>query len=214
MLSLSAAVSVAATDRGQERIVALLDVPAPGFAEHVAERIAGDDVAQLSAQLVKLRSEVRLLALENQAIGVKLARFESDHSSITTASLPEPARHAERPVAEPRQAYPPIPAPRASPGATAPLAGTAHFALEIGSGATRDELDALWDILSTRHDSVLDGLVPTFAVVSGEDGRQRLLLRAGPIDDATVATTACAALRERGTACSPVSEHRQAPVIP
>jgi hypothetical protein len=44
----------------------------------------------------------------------------------------------------------------------------------------------LWDILSTRHDPVLDGLVPTFAVVSGEDGRQRLLLRAGPIDATTI----------------------------
>lgn len=227
LVSLGAATLTALTDRGMERVAGLINPVAPGFAARVSARVEGAEIAELSAQLARLRSEVKLLALENEALATRITRIDTDAANpIATASLPA-ADQREAPDSQPRQVYPPIPFSQrdmaievTTNGVDADLEQLAsaeareaetvtvatRFALEIGSGADLAELNALWEALAERHDALLGGLEPKFGVMSSDSGESRLLLRAGPIANAADAIAACTALRQRGTACSPVSD--------
>ncbi len=90
MAALSAgAVIVASIDEtGQERVAALF-VPAE-------TQVAGDfasqsEIADLSNELTRLRSETRLMALEREAMAIKIATLESEFGPIT-GSIPDPAK--------------------------------------------------------------------------------------------------------------------------
>ena len=242
-ISVAGAALTAASDRGQARIAALFEDRKPTFAQQIVDRTEGDDIAKLSAQLVKLRSEMRLLTLEKEALASKVTRIETSFDPIATATLPGARGNPPTSEALPRQVYPAMPAPDRSKGvdismmATGSLAEqprkevddeaatsaiarlaaaearqnesptmTTRFALEIGSGSDVEELHALWEVMSDQHNELLAGLEPKFGLLSDEDGQHRLLLRAGPIANAADAISACAALRRRGAACSPVSD--------
>ena len=88
ILSAAGALASAVDAPGRARIAALFDPAsdaqlAGGFATH-------SEIADLSAELTRLRSETRLLALEKEAMAIKIATLESDFGPIT-GSIPDPA---------------------------------------------------------------------------------------------------------------------------
>lgn len=247
-ISVLAALATAVGERGRDRIATLLDQPEPVQSVKQARE---DEFDHLSAQITRLRSEMRILSLENDALATKVARLEAGPANpITTASVPDVAEHQAIARERPRQVYPPLPihgepveveyddlpvdargedsygelspedvlseiAELAAPEArAAPITtGSTRFALEIGSGASTDELQELWEALSRQHDDILSELAPKYGIANGDDGTRRLLLRAGPLTNIAEALKSCSAMRGRGAACSPVSDLGEALVM-
>lgn len=107
-VSVVAALSAAMSDRGRERIAVLFD-PAPELAR-AEQREGTPDLDHIAGQIARMQSELRLIALENEAMATKIARIEMPASApITTASVPRTAEEQAVPGVVPREEYPPIP---------------------------------------------------------------------------------------------------------
>jgi hypothetical protein len=79
-ISVVAAIVTALGDRGRERIAELFDdAPRPA---QTAVGVTEDDIDRLSEQLARLRSEMRILGLENNALATKMASMEMRNSPI------------------------------------------------------------------------------------------------------------------------------------
>ncbi len=123
-------------ERGQERIAVLMGAEPTTL----AKSDPAGDIARLYAEIGRLRSESRLMALERQALSAKLADIQAGIDPVTTASIPRrvDTRSVDRvpstaPVAR-RQVYPPVPA---SPAEIEELADVDSF--EPSPPATRAE---------------------------------------------------------------------------
>lgn len=101
---------------GRARMAALFD-PAPD-AQLAAGFATQTEIADLSAELTRLRSETRLLALEKEAMAIKIATLEDGFGPIT-GSIPDPA---EPDLAElaPADLAPADPGPAGTPPEAAP----------------------------------------------------------------------------------------------
>ncbi len=208
VISVVAALSTALSERGTTRLAALATSPDTGFAGRIEQRLDQGDVTRLAAELDQLRSQVRLLALENQALDTRLSASNAEANPIATASLPDEApaetspergeAHAESPPADSG-------GPQAAGGGRGLESNPERFALELGSGADIGELHAAWGTLVERHPDRLGGLEPTVGLAEGRDDPDRLRLIAGPVVDPAEAISACMELRQAGTTCHPVS---------
>jgi hypothetical protein len=86
-LSLGVVVAASIDDTGQQRIAALF---VPGEMHVAGDFATQSEFADLSAEITRLRSETRLLALEREAMAIKIAALESEFGPIT-GSIPDPA---------------------------------------------------------------------------------------------------------------------------
>lgn len=83
----AAAVAVSAvSEDGQQRVAALFAPDEP----QVAEFASVDEIERLSAEIARLKSETRFLALEKQALTIKLSSLETEWGPLT-ASIPDPS---------------------------------------------------------------------------------------------------------------------------
>lgn len=87
VLSLGAVVVASVDETGQQRIAALF---VPGQMQVAGDFATQSEIADLSAELTRLRSETRLLALEREALAIKIAALESEFGPIT-GSVPDAA---------------------------------------------------------------------------------------------------------------------------
>ena len=100
--SVVALVHSAMSDAGRAR-VAMLFEPRPIV---VADRDLQADIARMTNEITRLRSETRLLALEKEAMQIKMAVLESEIGPLT-GSIPDAARADLQETGEEPSAYTP-----------------------------------------------------------------------------------------------------------
>lgn len=93
--SVTALVYTATGDAGKARLAALFEPRA----ETAAVPDLRDDLGRMSNEITRLRSETRLLALEKEALQVKIAALENEIGPVT-GSLPDARRAEPEPVTE------------------------------------------------------------------------------------------------------------------
>lgn len=252
--SVAALVHSATSETGRARVAMLFE---PRMV--ASDRDLEADIARMANEITRLRSETRLLALEKEALQIKMAALESEIGPLT-GSLPDAARaagapaepspasapHAEQAAGEPpapavhdadadggdvQVGFQPLPLdiksddPAASPSQVdihEELVRLAHpaarnlpteisrtrFAVEIGSGATMNEIRELWRRLSRENRPLIGGLEPAVALAE-QDGGLKLRLLAGPFQNAADAIQLCALLVGRGVDCRAVPSQGQ-----
>jgi hypothetical protein len=87
VLSAGGAIAAAMDQTGRERVAALFE---PAETQVAGDFVTQTEIETLSAELTRLRSETRLLALEKEAMAIKIATLESEFGPIT-GSIPDPA---------------------------------------------------------------------------------------------------------------------------
>lgn len=88
LASAGAAAFSAADENGRQRLAALLRTD---DATRIADGFASQDkIAGLAVEITRLRSETRLLALEKEAMSIKIAALEAEFGPLT-GSIPDPA---------------------------------------------------------------------------------------------------------------------------
>ncbi len=80
LLSVGGVIASAAEETGRSRIAALFQPDDVGVGETFATQ---SEIVDLTAEIVRLRSETRLLALEKEAMATKIAALESELGPIT-----------------------------------------------------------------------------------------------------------------------------------
>lgn len=81
----AAAVALSAvSEQGQQRVAALFTADEP----QVSEFAKAEEIERLSAEIARLKSETRFLALEKQALTIKLSTLEDEWGPMT-ASIPD-----------------------------------------------------------------------------------------------------------------------------
>lgn len=85
-------------------------------------------------------------------------------------------------------------------------ADSASISVELGTDANVDNLEELWQDLSQRYNSVLDGYQPFYSVDAPADGQGKELfhLRIGPVQSIDVGDEICSQLGRNGVFCSVV----------
>lgn len=132
-------------------------------------------------------------------------------------SIPAWAVNSPPPWPSPSSAVQVSPAPQApirtaaapaTVGATAetarpgPVATKTEFGVDIGGGATLDEVRAIWNTTKAQHPSLLNGLRPIVAVNQSKSGEMDLRLIIGPLSNAAAAAKLCATLGAADVLCS------------
>jgi|GEM_PF-3261890 len=97
VLSAGTVVAAAMDETGRTRIAQLY---APGDVVLAGDLVTRDDVADLTEELTRLRSETRLLALEREAMAIKIAQLETEMGPIT-GSIPDTMAAQEMPLSDP-----------------------------------------------------------------------------------------------------------------
>lgn len=98
--SVAALVHSAMSDAGRARVAMLFDSTPIA----VADRDLQADIARMANEITRLRSETRLLALEKEAMQIKMAVLESEIGPLT-GSIPDAARTDVQEVGEETSAY-------------------------------------------------------------------------------------------------------------
>ena len=229
-LALFVAVLAARSETGAQRIAAAIN-GVPGTARMAAALPASGNVVagterdsearRFTERLQALSADrdrlaARLEALERAVDGTGLA--PPTPASATGAErmipgvLPMPGPRAARatlappdsrtPAAEPmgQGSLARTPVAEMEDGATPP--GGAEFAVDLGAGASLEELRSLWRTVKTQHGGALEGLRPLAAVRDQAAGPE-LRLVVGPVADAATAMRLCALIGSTGRLCRP-----------
>lgn len=192
LASVGAVFMTASSDRGQERIAQLVETPPVQARAEYQSMADAEDIARLSAQLTQVRSEMRLLGLENTAMARRLATL--NEAELTTASIPRDDDQAggtsDGPTGSAGSAgsvsvlHTDLPAGVAGDAEAeldrsavqaeiTPLArasvsewrGGVGYALRLGEPGDNRDLREMWDDLVEDHDRLLDDLKPAFEIV-------------------------------------------------
>jgi hypothetical protein len=182
-LSLGVVVVASVDDTGQQRIAALFVTDEMQVAGDFATQ---SEFADLSAEITRLRSETRLLALEREAMAIKIATLESEFGPIT-GSIPASAEiedEAELDAVVETEEDSPEPAV-----ATGPLEPRSVRTIDVGFvPLPKDRKSAISPEAGAPEAPAIDPIASPAAPADSEQGGSPETM-AGTTDEAEVALT-------------------------
>ncbi len=101
---------------------------------------------------------------------------------------------------------PTVPQPNYTYGTGIVSGDNSNISIELGANSDVNELETLWDKLSSQYSDILGGFSPFFSVDAPADGQGKELfhLRVGPVKDLNAGDKICGELGRNGVFCSVV----------
>ncbi len=99
-----------------------------------------------------------------------------------------------------------VPQPNYTYGTGIVSGDNSNISIELGANSNVNELETLWDKLSSQYSDILGGFSPFFSVDAPADGQGKELfhLRVGPVKDLNAGDKICGELGRNGVFCSVV----------